>query len=53
MKPLTLRRILVPMDFSPESLKTLRYAKRLGARFKAKLHLVNVVTEPPPLLPPR
>jgi nucleotide-binding universal stress UspA family protein len=51
MKALTLRRILVPIDFSPESLKTLRYAKRLGERFKAKLYLVHVVTPPLALFP--
>ena len=45
-KALTVRRILVPVDFSPESLKALRYAKRLGERFKAKLHMVHVVTPP-------
>ena len=50
-KALTMRRILVPIDFSPESLKTLRYAKRLGERFKAKLHLVHVVTPPLALFP--
>jgi nucleotide-binding universal stress UspA family protein len=49
-KALTLRRVLVPIDFSPESLKTLRYAKRLAERFKAKLHLVHVAP-PPPLWP--
>ena len=52
-KALTLRRILVPIDFSPESLKTLRYAKRLGDRFGAKLHLVHVVTPLPAFLPQR
>ena len=41
-----LRRILVPIDFSPPSLKTLRYAELLAARFGAKLHLVHVVTPP-------
>jgi nucleotide-binding universal stress UspA family protein len=51
-KALTLGQILVPIDFSPESLKTLRYAKRVAERFKAKLHLIHVVT-PPSLLPPR
>ena len=50
-KALTMRRILVPIDFSPESLKTLRYAKRLGERFKAKLYLVHVVTPPLALFP--
>jgi nucleotide-binding universal stress UspA family protein len=52
-KALTLRRILVPIDFSPASLKTLRYAKRLGERFRAKLHLVHVVTPPLVFLPQR
>lgn len=50
-KPLTIRRILVPIDFSPESLKALRYAKRLVERFKAKLHMVHVVTPPLVLFP--
>jgi nucleotide-binding universal stress UspA family protein len=50
-KALTLRRVLVPIDFSPESLKTLRYAKRLGERFRAKLHLVHVITPPLTFLP--
>ena len=53
MKSLTVQRILVPIDFSPESLKTLHYAQRLGERFKAKLHLVHVVTPPPPFLTQR
>src|SRR5581483_9358318 len=51
VKPLTIRRILVPIDFSPESLKALRYAKRLVERFKAKLHMVHVVTPPLVLFP--
>jgi nucleotide-binding universal stress UspA family protein len=50
---LTLRRVLVPIDFSPESLKTLRYAKRLTERFGAKLHLVHVITPPLEFLPQR
>ena len=52
-KALMLRRILVPIDFSSESLNTLRYAKLLGERFEAKLHLVHVVTPPPMPLPQR
>ena len=51
IKALTVRRILVPIDFSPESLNTLRYAKRLVERFKAKLHMVHVVTPPLVLFP--
>ena len=47
-----LRRILVPVDFSPESLKTLLYAKPLAKIFGANLHLVNVAN-PPPIFPPR
>jgi nucleotide-binding universal stress UspA family protein len=47
------RRILVPIDFSPESIKTLRYTKRLAECFNAKLHLVHVVTPPPTLMPER
>lgn len=46
-----LRRILVPIDFSPQSLKTLRYAKLLADRFGAKLHLVHVVN--PSVFPAR
>lgn len=42
-KAMTLRTILVPIDFSPESLKTLRRAEQLGKRFGAKLHLVHVI----------
>jgi nucleotide-binding universal stress UspA family protein len=52
-KALMLRQVLVPIDFSLESLKTLHYAKRLGERFKAQLHLVYVVTPPPTYLPQR
>ena len=52
MKSTSLRRILVPIDFSPESLKTLRLAKLLATRFRAKLHLVHVVS-PPVIVPPR
>lgn len=49
MKASKLHRILVPIDFSPESEKTLRYAKLLAARFGAKLHLVHVVPPAPEL----
>lgn len=47
MKAIKLRRILVPIDFSPASLATLRFAKLLAARFGAKLHLVHVVAPIP------
>ena len=52
MKATMLRRILVPVDFSPESLKTLLYAKPLAKIFGANLHLVKVVN-PPPTFPSR
>lgn len=45
-KAVTLRTVLVPIDFSSESFKALRFAKLLGKRLGAKLHLVHVV--PPP-----
>ena len=57
-KTTTLRRILVPIDFSPESLKTLRFAKLLATRFGARLHLMHVVSPPvtsparPVMIPP-
>ena len=37
------RRILAPIDFSPESEKTLRFAKRLATKFGAKVHLAHIV----------
>ncbi len=39
----SLKKILVPTDFSDESLKALRYALRLGAPFDAKIDLLHVV----------
>ena len=44
---LRLRSILVPMDFSPESLKALKYAIPFAEQFGAELILLNVV-EPLP-----
>ena len=55
---ITLGRILVPIDFSPESLKTLRFAKLLAMQPGARLHLTNVVSPPvtssgrPVIIPP-
>ena len=44
MKATKLRQVLVPIDFSLESVQTLRFAKLLANRFRAKLHLMHVVT---------
>jgi universal stress protein A len=41
-----IRRILVPVDFSPPSDYALTYAKALGADFGASLHLLHVVEDP-------
>jgi nucleotide-binding universal stress UspA family protein len=41
--PLVLRRILVPLDFSPPSLKALHYAKAFARQFHARLVLVHVM----------
>jgi nucleotide-binding universal stress UspA family protein len=43
---ITLGQILAPIDFSPESLKTLRFAKLLATQTGARLHLLHVVTLP-------
>lgn len=42
------RRILVPIDFSEESMKTLRLAKLLAERWRAQLDLLHVIAPPPP-----
>lgn len=45
-----LKRILVPVDFSPLSKKAFRYAIRLAKQFKSELSLLHVVeSEPPPI----
>lgn len=55
---ITLGRILVPIDFSSESLKTLRFAKLLAMQTGARLHLTHVVSPPvissarPVIIPP-
>src|SRR4029079_7725864 len=46
MKSKKRRRILVPIDFSEESMKTLRVAKLLAERWRAQLDLLHVI---PPL----
>jgi universal stress protein A len=42
MKKLTIRNILVPIDFSPISIDAIPTAKRLAHRFDAKTHVVHV-----------
>jgi nucleotide-binding universal stress UspA family protein len=41
--PLQVKSILVPLDFSPPSMKALQYAVAFARQFKAKLTLVHVV----------
>ena len=53
MKSKKLRRVLVPIDFSEESINTLRLAKLLGSRLRAQLDLVHVIAPFPPTFPPR
>jgi universal stress protein A len=45
---ITLRRILVPTDFSAVSEKALTYGKEFAASFDAHLHLFHVVQRPGP-----
>jgi universal stress protein A len=42
MKKLSIRNILVPIDFSKMSIDAIATAKRLGQRFNATLHLAHV-----------
>ena len=44
-----LKRILVPVDFSPLSKKALHYATRLAHEFRAEINLVHVIE---PQVPP-
>jgi universal stress protein A len=52
-KKLRLRRILVPIDFSRRSVKALRYAVSLAAKFHAEVRLLHVIDpgeEPSPAI---
>ena len=60
MKRLSLRNILVPIDFSKMSVQAIGTAKRLAQRFVANIHLVHVyefyrpsryIAPTPPLMP--
>jgi len=42
MKKLSIRNVLVPIDFSTISIQTIETAKRLVQRFGASIHLVHV-----------
>jgi nucleotide-binding universal stress UspA family protein len=52
MKSKRLRLILVPIDFSEESINTLRVAKLLADRLRVQLDLLHVIAPLPPTLPP-
>jgi nucleotide-binding universal stress UspA family protein len=41
--PVTIKRILVPMDFSTHALQALAYARQVAERFDAELLLVHVI----------
>jgi nucleotide-binding universal stress UspA family protein len=43
---MTIVRILVPTDFSPDAEAAFRYARELASVFDAALHLVHVVEDP-------
>ena len=45
--------VLCAVDFSPHSVKVVRYAADFAAEFGAKLTLVHALTETPPELPER
>jgi nucleotide-binding universal stress UspA family protein len=52
-KKIRLRRILVPVDFSRQSAKAVRYAVSLAARFHAEvrlLHVIDPAREPSPAI---
>ena len=42
MKKLSIRKVLVPIDFSKMSIEAIETAKRLGQRFGATIHLAHV-----------
>jgi universal stress protein A len=47
----TIRKILVPVDFSPQSAEALRYAADLSRRYEAALDIVHVLHVPTYALP--
>lgn len=51
LKRLKIRKILVPIDFSPASLESIEFALPLLNKFGAELHLVHVMPDYPPALP--
>jgi nucleotide-binding universal stress UspA family protein len=53
MKSKKRRSILVPIDFSEESMNTLRLAKLLAERLRAQLDLVHVIAPLPLTYPPQ
>jgi len=45
---IALKKILVPTDFGPLAEVALRYAKELARNFRAEVHVLHVLEEPPP-----
>jgi len=48
-KPITIRKILVPTDFSPASMKSLSYALRLAEELNSEITLLHVLEPETPL----
>lgn len=48
----SLSRILIATDFSASSNRALKYADVLADMFRAELHVLHIVVEPLPMLPP-
>jgi nucleotide-binding universal stress UspA family protein len=43
----SLQRVTVPIDFSPESLGTLAYAKKLASFYEAQLEILHIIEQKP------
>lgn len=49
MKSFNVKNIVIPTDFSKISYTAFNYAKEIGFMYKAKLHLVHVIEDIPPV----
>lgn len=47
MKQLKIKKILVPVDFSRASARTLHFATRLASSFESRLYVLHVIYDPP------